>query len=340
MSTGLILPTGSTELGRLQVAGELLERAHAERGELAALPQREQVLLAAWLASLRSRRTRRAYSGDLLSWLAWLGEREVDVLSAGRVHVDLWVREQEAVGAAASTVCRRLSALSSFYRYAAAHDLVDVVPTAGVARPAVDRDHTATIGLDREQTRALLAAADADTGPQRLRTAAIVRLLVHNAIRTDELTAADVDALSQDRGHRVLTIVRKGGRRVKIPLAPSTWEALETYLEDRAAAAGLDGWRRLSGPLVATASGGRLRQNHLWELVRRLARTAGIDVWDQLSAHSLRHTAITLALDAGANIRDVQDWAGHRDPRTTRRYDHSRGSLDRSPAYTLASYLA
>ncbi|MFD6796603.1 MULTISPECIES: tyrosine-type recombinase/integrase [Prauserella salsuginis group] len=79
-----------------------------------------------------------------------------------------------------------------------------------------------------------------------------------------------------------------------------------------AAAAGLEGWRRLSGPLVATASGDRLRQNHLWELVRRLARTAGIDVWDQLSAHSLRHTAITLALDGAANIRDVQDWAGHR----------------------------
>lgn len=134
--------------------------------------------------------------------------------------------------------------------------------------------------------------------------------------------------------------MRKGGRRVKDPAGPSTWEALEVYLEARAAVAGLEGWRRLSGPQPATASGGRLGQNHLWELVRRLARTAGIDVWDQLSAHSLRHTAITLVLDAGANIRDVQDWAGHRDPRTTRRYDQSRGSLDRSPVYTLASYLA
>ncbi|MBB3665251.1 site-specific recombinase XerD [Prauserella sediminis] len=296
MSTELAPSASSGELSQLRVVGELVERAHAERAELAGLPQREQVLLAAWLSSLRSRRTRRAYSGDLLAWLAWLGEREVDVLSAGRVHVDLWVREQEVAGAAASTVCRRLSALSSFYRYAAAHDLVDVVPTAGVARPTVDRDHTATIGLDGEQTRALLAAADA--GPQRLRTAAIVRLLVHSAIRTDELTAADVDALSRDRGHRVLTIVGKGGRRVKIPLAPSTWEALEVYFEARAAAAGPEGWRQRPG---------QLRQNHLWELVRRLARTAGIDVWDQLSAHSLRHTAITLALDAGANIRDVQD---------------------------------
>jgi site-specific recombinase XerD len=99
-------------------------------------------------------------------------------------------------------------------------------------------------------------------------------------------------------------------------------------------------WRQLAGPLLATAKGGRLRQGHLWELVRRLARTAGIGAWGQLSPHSLRHSAITFALDAGASLRDVQDYAGHKDPRTTRRYDHSRDSLDRNAAYTVAAYLA
>src|SRR5690606_3384877 len=149
----------------------------------------------------------------------------------------------------------------------------------------------------------------------RLRTAAAIRILLHNAVRTDELVAADVVDLGQDRGHRVLTLVRKGNRKTKIPLAPATWDALGAYPTARAQAAGLDSWRALPGPLLATATGGRLRQSHLWELVRRLAKVAGIEVWDQLSPHSLRHTAITLALDAGASIRDVQDFAGHRDPR-------------------------
>ena len=81
-------------------------------------------------------------------------------------------------------------------------------------------------------------------------------------------------------------------------------------------------------------------QAHLWELVRRLARTAGVNAWGQLSPHSLRHSAITFALDAGVALRDVQDYAGHKDPRTTRRYDHSRDSLDRNAAYTVAAYLA
>ena len=74
--------------------------------------------------------------------------------------------------------------------------------------------------------------------------------------------------------------------------------------------------------------------------MRRLARTAGIETWQELSPHSLRHSAITFALDAGAALRDVQDYAGHKDPRTTRRYDHARDSLDRNAAYAVAAYLA
>jgi integrase/recombinase XerD len=56
--------------------------------------------------------------------------------------------------------------------------------------------------------------------------------------------------------------------------------------------------------------------------------------------HPVRYTAITLALAAGASLRDVQDFAGRRDPRTTLRYDRFRHSLDRNAAYTLAAYLA
>jgi integrase/recombinase XerD len=326
--------------GPALLAAELLTRIRAELPVVGELGDRQQVLVSAWLTGLRSARTRRAYAGDVVAWLGWLAERGTDVLAAGRVHVDLWAATQLDAGAAASSVRRRLSALSSFYRYCAAHDLAGRVPTQGVARPVVDPDYTATVGLDRDQARALVAAADADTGAQALRTAAVVRLLLHNALRVDEACAADIADLGEDSGHRVLRVVRKGGRKAKIPLTPATVAALEAYLADRARRAGATDWRQLGGPLLATAAGGRLRQAHLWELVRRLARTAGIGAWAQLSPHSLRHSAITFALDAGASLRDVQDYAGHKDPRTTRRYDHSRDSLDRNAAYTVAAYLA
>lgn len=318
------------------VAAALLSRLDTEHPVLAQLPVRERLLAAAWLGSYRSARTRRAYAGDLAAWLEWLREIDVDALAVRRVHVDLWVRQLLDAGAAASSTARRLSALSSFYGHLGAHDLITANPAAAVRRPTVDPDHTATVGLDRDQARAFLTAADTDTGPARLRTAAAARLLLHLGLRVDELAAADVDDLGHDRGHRVLSVTRKGGRRAVVVLPPPTAAALDAYLADRAGAAP----GPVVGPLLATASGRRLDQGALWKLVRRLARAAGIPSWAQLSPHSLRHTAITLALDAGAALRDVQDYAGHRDPRTTRRYDRARDTLDRNAAYTLTAYLA
>jgi integrase/recombinase XerD len=90
----------------------------------------------------------------------------------------------------------------------------------------VDPDYTAT--GDRDQARALVAA-DADTGPKALRTAAVVRLL-QNALRVGMVGAADVADLGEDSGHRMLWVVRKGGGRVKIPPTPTTVAAVEAYL--------------------------------------------------------------------------------------------------------------
>lgn len=166
-----------------------------------------------------------------------------------------------------------------------------------------------------------------------------MRLLLHDALRVDEACAADIADLGDDSGHRVLRVVRKGAEG-EDPAYPGHGGG-PGGLPGRPSAAGRVGeWRQLTGPLLATAPGGRLRQSHLWELVSRLARTAGIGAWEQLSPHSLRHSAITFALDAGVSLRDVQEYAGHKDPRTTRRYDHSRDSLDRYAAYAVAAYLA
>lgn len=69
-----------------------------------------------------------------------------------------------------------------------------------------------------------------------------------------------------------------------------------------------------------------------------VANRAGIT--KRLSPHSLRHGFVTLSLEAGATLTDVQDAAGHADPRTTRRYDRARHRLDAAPTYTLAAALA
>lgn len=96
----------------VRMAGELVAHGLAELPALAALDDRDRLLAAAWLASLRSARTRRSYAADLLGWQAWLAERGLELLGAGRVHVDLWVRAQQLAGAGDASVRRRLSGVA------------------------------------------------------------------------------------------------------------------------------------------------------------------------------------------------------------------------------------
>jgi site-specific recombinase XerD len=82
---------------------------------------------------------------------------------------------------------------------------------------------------------------------------------------------------------------------------------------------------RTDGPLLVSNTGGRLDRHDAARIVARLARRAGLT--KHITPHSLRHTMVTLALDAGVSLRDVQDAARHADPRTTRRYDRARHAL-------------
>jgi integrase/recombinase XerD len=82
----------------------------------------------------------------------------------------------------------------------------------------------------------------------------------------------------------------------------------------------------------------RLDRHGAGRIVRRVARRAGIT--KPVGPHTLRHAFITAALDAGVPLRDVQEAASHADPRTTRRYDRARASLDRHATYIVAAFIA
>ncbi len=124
-------PIGLAGSAPAGMAGELVAHVLAELPALAVLDRRDRLLAAAWLASLRSARTRRSYAGDLLGWQTWLAERGLELLAAGRVQVDLWVRTQQHAGAGDASVRRRLSGIGSFYRYCLTHDLVGGVRRRG-----------------------------------------------------------------------------------------------------------------------------------------------------------------------------------------------------------------
>lgn len=279
---------------------------------------------AAFLLSYPTSHTRRAYASDLGAWFEFCDSTSTDPLAANRAHVDAWARKlAEIDGRTPATVARKLSAVSGFYRYAVNEDVIGRNPVAAVRRPKVGSD-TQSTGLDRDELSALVEAARG-AGP---RTYALVLLLALNGLRISEALGADASDLDTERGHRVLRITRKGGKRSTVPLAPRTAEAIDTYVDGRT-----------SGPLFATSTGSRLDSAAVWRTLRRLAAVAVPAKATSLHPHDLRHAFVTLCLDAGASLRDVQDAAGHADPRTTRRYDRARDNLDRHPTYRLAGMI-
>ncbi|GIG87597.1 tyrosine-type recombinase/integrase [Plantactinospora endophytica] len=296
----------------------------------------------AWLRNRRlSEHTRAAYRRDIAGWLAWCADRGLDPLGATFLHVNTYARDLESSVDPRSgrpltpaTVARKLSALSSWFTFLGKLGAVPTNPVSGADRPRVDRDHSATVGLTSEEVDALLAAAEADTGPNALRNRVVLALLADLGLRVGELVALDLADLGQERGHRSVRFVGKGGRARRRALTPSSAYAVDAYLAARAIVAGRP-VEQLTGALLVTATGNRLDRHAVFRLVRRLARVAGIPAWERLSPHSLRHAFATSARAEGVPLEDVQDAMGHADPRTTRRYDRDRHNLDRDPAYAI-----
>ena len=305
-------------------------------------------LVAAWLATKRSPHTRAAYLRDLAQWASWLADHGVAMLEADETAAAMWARHLEVAGVKDSTAARKLTAVSSFYGWCTRRGDVRANPVAGLPRPAVDYDTSATPGLTRDQAVALLEAADGDAGPQAARTAALVSALLYTGARVSELLGADVEDLGTDRGHRVLRVRRKGGKIQALALPAPAAARIEAYLagrDDVTAVPAVPGSAAAAGRrrvLFTTGTGARMYRAEVRALLRRLGRAAGFPpaLAAGLSPHAMRHAFATLNLDAGASLRDLQDAMGHASPRTTRRYDRSRGNLDRSPGYLLAGYIS
>jgi integrase/recombinase XerD len=301
-------------------------------------------LAAAFLLGYRAH-SARGYLTDLRAWAAWCARLGVHPFDARRHHVDAYVRHLDTTPLprtgrpmAPASIARRLSAISQLYDYGISVDVLTFSPVGNVRRPRVS-DESATTALTRDELLRLLDAADHDSP----RSAALVHLLAYNGFRIDEILSANIGDYRHQSGHRVLRVTRKGGKTSTEPLAPPVTRALDNYLEQRAVTGdshpGLVGDVAATAPLFTNPAGGRLVYITAYKTVRRLARKAGLTSADHITPHSLRHTFVTEALAAGAPLQDVQDAAGHADPRTTRRYDRTRKHHDNHPTYKLLTHL-
>lgn len=292
-------------------------------------PERHVGLLDAYVRGLPSEGTRRVYRRIVRAFGAWLGR---EVPSCTRRDIERYRDELERMGRAPTTVALHLSALTGYLRFAADEGAIPTDPAARVRRPRV-HEPPPRRGLTPSEVSAMLDSCDA-TRLIGLRDRGLIVVLAVQALRVSEALGLRVENLGDEGGHHVASILGKGNKRARIPIAPKVWLAIAAWL----AAAMIT-----EGPVfVPVLRGDRVRMmkamspQAAWKRVGYLARLAGIR---HVHPHLFRHGAATQALQANVPLHRVQAHLRHADPRTTQRYNAHRDALDNPTGPVLADLL-
>jgi integrase/recombinase XerD len=295
----------------------------------------------AWLTKSPSPDTRSNYDRDLRQFLTFIGVRDdqPEALAAIRPHqVIAWrdhLKEHEKL--TNSSIRRKLTVLRSLYSYLQTYGYAGRNPAHGdfVAAPSVSRDGK-TVALTPQDCRRLLDAPRKDTAIG-IRDRALLGILAYSGIRVGELTRLKVGSYKQTGVHRILEVQGKGGKERRVPLHLEAVERIEAWLDAadiRDDAGPLLRPRRRSDENDKSRFAARpMTRRAVQKLVEGYVRRLKLD--PNVTVHSLRVTALTTAREAGSDIIDLQDFAGHSDPRTTLTYIRNRDRLSKSPAYIL-----
>lgn len=255
--------------------------------------------------------TLRAYSSDVGSYLDWCARHGVQPLTASHRQIRSYLAELDRARYARKTIARKLSSLRGWYAFLADSGIVASDPTEILSAPKPEKRLPKT--LRHDELDALLDAPD-DRSPVGVRDRAILELLYATGIRVSELSGLDVSDF--DPSSHQVRVLGKGAKERIVPVHPKAEARLRTYLRD-----GRPKHVRLpTDALFLSIRGNRMSTDAIRRVFKRhLAATSSAS---GLSPHSLRHTFATHMLEAGADLRTVQELLGHVALSTTQFYTH------------------
>lgn len=264
-----------------------------------------------------SEHTVAAYRRDLAQLAVFLTRQRRSLISVTYPELRRFLAQQATLGYARSSIARRVGAIHTFYRWAAARGVLERDPAALLGRPKVANRLP---GVLRPREAAELVetpgAADDASPLERavvLRDRAILELMYGSGLRVAEVAGLTVDRLDLARGR--VTVMGKGSKEREVPLSDPACDALEVYLRR--------GRRDLSDGST-TAFFNRRKRPIGTRDIRRLVGRYGEQTLGgrHVTPHTLRHSFATHLLEGGADIRAVQELLGHASVATTQRYTH------------------
>jgi integrase/recombinase XerC len=287
--------------------------------------KRRDPLLADFLAHLEKERnqsahTITAYRRDLTAFVAFCDRHyggDWDWSRVDRLGLRGFLGEFERRGLSRRTAARALSAVRSFYRFLQVHHDLERSPMRAVRSPKLDR--RLPTYLRRDQAEAVLAAAmtAASEGDfEALRDLAMLELFYSSGIRLSELRGLDLGQL--DLLADQVKVRGKGRKERIVPVGSKAVSALRRYLAARDPVAARPGAERQA--VFLSRRGRRLAATTIQRRIHRLYRLGGAEGF---RVHSLRHSFATHLMDAGADLRSVQEMLGHASLSTTQIYTHT-----------------
>lgn len=284
----------------------------------------------AWLDAHGHGHTRRSYETAMKMWREHLRKRGVLLQSPRRHDMDEWRNELVAAGRKPKTVDSRMIAVRSFYDYLVSEvDGYDVNPVRG-AKLLNTGPHAQTEALDEDEVRRLTAAAR-EAGPTRR---LLVVFMSTTGCRVNEAIQLKVGDIGRHSGIANVTFTRKGGKRDRVGIDPTIHALLVEHVQGREAGDYVFTRTDRSGNVLP------LSYSSAAFAIRWIAKRAGlVDEATgkiRVSPHVLRATLITVMLDKGEHIDNVQDLVGHAKTDTTRGYDRGKGKLKKMAAVSTA----
>ena len=203
---------------------------------------------------------------------------------------------------------RKLSAIKSFYKYLTVRTkLLQENPVADIEYPKLRKSLPKYLTM--EQAAALLQAVE---GPNQVRDYAILMIFLNCGIRRSELVGLNISDVYEDR----LRVVGKGNKERFVYFGTPCRKAIDAYLVERKKKFLTD-----NRALFGSRNGNRISVTAVHRLVEKALKQAGLDA-TQFSAHKLRHTAATMMLSGGVDVKTVQEVLGHENLNTTQIYTH------------------